>query len=298
MVAVEKGGLRGVSADRGATRMVVVGESVFLGNETLPKLGNRDWISEGGHGYLVAGDRSRGYYFVDSRSPEMVRVLTAGYRYQELVSPKLSETHTLIGRITGNPSLRYLGDVAVTGLEVQVIAATVGDAMFVDVTAVDDKGASRFAGQETLSALGAELPGPRATPTQVVEAAFAALKVGDQETWGQLYAPWYFSYYGPGRAAFWPHWHRGPPDDWVRARRLILDKVYDVRVIDEGLVQRLSDGVEFVGIPVIEQVQVEVEHVGKFPEGYRHFTGVDVRRVWTLQRVGGGPWRITDERGI
>lgn len=42
-VAVEKGGIRGVSADRGATRMVVVGDSVFLGNETLPKLANLDF---------------------------------------------------------------------------------------------------------------------------------------------------------------------------------------------------------------------------------------------------------------
>jgi hypothetical protein len=261
---------------------------------------NRDWISEGGHGYLVAGDRSRGYYFVDSRSPEMVRVLTASYRYQEQVSPKIDETYTLIGRITGNPSLRYLGDYAVTGLEVEVIAATVGDgAMFVDVSVVDDKKKeSRFAGQETLTALGVKPPGPRATPSQVMEAAFTALKIGDQEVWGQLFAPWYFSYYSPGRASFWPQWYRDVPDDWVRARRLILDKVYDVEVVDEGLVQRVSDGKEFPGVPVIEQVDVEVEHIGKFAEGYRPFTGVDVKRVWTLQRVDGGPWRIIDRRGI
>jgi hypothetical protein len=42
-VAVERGRLQGVSADRGATRMVVVGDSVFLGNETIPKLANRDF---------------------------------------------------------------------------------------------------------------------------------------------------------------------------------------------------------------------------------------------------------------
>jgi hypothetical protein len=41
--AVEKGSIRGVSADRGATRLVVVGESIFLGNETIEKLGNRDF---------------------------------------------------------------------------------------------------------------------------------------------------------------------------------------------------------------------------------------------------------------
>jgi hypothetical protein len=43
MAAVEKGGLRGVSADRGATRLVVVGDSVFLGNETIDKLANRQF---------------------------------------------------------------------------------------------------------------------------------------------------------------------------------------------------------------------------------------------------------------
>jgi hypothetical protein len=45
MVAVEKGGLRGVSADRGATRIVVAGESLFLGNETILKVANRDFAS-------------------------------------------------------------------------------------------------------------------------------------------------------------------------------------------------------------------------------------------------------------
>ena len=43
MAAVEKGGLRGVNADRGATRLVVVGDSVFLGNETIDKLANRQF---------------------------------------------------------------------------------------------------------------------------------------------------------------------------------------------------------------------------------------------------------------
>ena len=45
MAAVEKGGIRGVSADRGATRLMVVGESIFLGNETIDKVANRDFAS-------------------------------------------------------------------------------------------------------------------------------------------------------------------------------------------------------------------------------------------------------------
>lgn len=45
MAAVEKGGLRGVSAERGATRLIVVGDSVFLGNETIDKLANRQFAN-------------------------------------------------------------------------------------------------------------------------------------------------------------------------------------------------------------------------------------------------------------
>jgi hypothetical protein len=43
MVAVEKGNIKGVSADRGATRMVVAGESYFCGNQTLDMVGNREF---------------------------------------------------------------------------------------------------------------------------------------------------------------------------------------------------------------------------------------------------------------
>jgi len=45
IVAAEKGRLTGVTADRGATRLVVCGDSVFLGNETINKAANRDFAS-------------------------------------------------------------------------------------------------------------------------------------------------------------------------------------------------------------------------------------------------------------
>ena len=45
IVAVEKGRLTGVTADRGATRLVVCGDSIFLGNETINKAANRDFAS-------------------------------------------------------------------------------------------------------------------------------------------------------------------------------------------------------------------------------------------------------------
>jgi hypothetical protein len=43
IVAVESGGVRGVVADRGATRLVVAGDSVFLANDTIDKAANRDF---------------------------------------------------------------------------------------------------------------------------------------------------------------------------------------------------------------------------------------------------------------
>lgn len=45
MAAIEKGSLRNVSADRGSTRVVVVGDSYFLGNETIDNAANRQFAT-------------------------------------------------------------------------------------------------------------------------------------------------------------------------------------------------------------------------------------------------------------
>ena len=45
MVAVEKGAIPGVAADRGSTRLVVVGDSYFLANATIDFDGNRDFAN-------------------------------------------------------------------------------------------------------------------------------------------------------------------------------------------------------------------------------------------------------------
>lgn len=44
-VAVEKGSIQGVSGDRGSTRLVVVGESIFLGNLAIDYEANRDFAN-------------------------------------------------------------------------------------------------------------------------------------------------------------------------------------------------------------------------------------------------------------
>ena len=43
-VAVEKGRVPGVIRDRGSTRLVVVGDSIFLGNHQIESAGNRDFL--------------------------------------------------------------------------------------------------------------------------------------------------------------------------------------------------------------------------------------------------------------
>jgi len=45
MAAVEKGGLRGVSADRGASRLVVAGDSVFMANNAIEQVANRQFAN-------------------------------------------------------------------------------------------------------------------------------------------------------------------------------------------------------------------------------------------------------------
>ena len=45
VVAVEGGGVRKVSAERGATRIVVAGDSIFLANDTIDKVANHEFAS-------------------------------------------------------------------------------------------------------------------------------------------------------------------------------------------------------------------------------------------------------------
>jgi ABC-type uncharacterized transport system involved in gliding motility auxiliary subunit len=49
IVAVEKGAIKDVITERGTTRMVIAGDSIFLANQEIDKLGNRDFA-----GYAVA----------------------------------------------------------------------------------------------------------------------------------------------------------------------------------------------------------------------------------------------------
>jgi len=56
MVAVEKGGIRNVSADRGTTRIVVTGESLFLANNSIDREGNRQFATHAINWLLARND--------------------------------------------------------------------------------------------------------------------------------------------------------------------------------------------------------------------------------------------------
>lgn len=56
MVAVEKGGIRNVSADRGTTRIVVTGESLFLVNNAIDREANRQFATHAINWLLARND--------------------------------------------------------------------------------------------------------------------------------------------------------------------------------------------------------------------------------------------------
>jgi hypothetical protein len=265
---------------------------------SLPPIQNRDWVMEAGHCYLASGDSSNGFYFADCELPSMKRMFAATYRYQKLVSPRLDETWTLIGTILPDPKMLVVRGRAAPGLRIDPIGAMAGDKMFVDLTVVQD-GTSPFAGEEGLTRLGEAALPDHAPVRRVMEAWVEALKRGEEKVWRSFYAPWRADRWWDGSVNYSPfEERRSLESEWVRARRLILGKVFHAQVVYVGDVRRIMTGREFAGAPVIDEVQVELEHVGQFEGEYRAFTSVAVNRPWTLQRRGNGPWRIASGNGL
>lgn len=259
----------------------------------LPTLGSRDFVMEGGRCFIVAGDRKRGWYFLDCNAPSTRRMFAAIERYQRLVDPAIGSKYELVVKLTGEPQLLTHDDQAITGHAAVVAGATVGDRFFVDTT-VEQAGASPFAGEAALAAAAVPPLPATATPAQVIEAMVRALEDGHEDTWTSLFATWRASR-SPGYVSYLPAvpLPKWLPRTWVDARALVLGRVYDARVVWVSDVETVVTPRDYQGAPTVEQVTVELEHVGKFDGEYRAFTAVAVHRLWQLQRVDGGPWRIT-----
>jgi hypothetical protein len=264
----------------------------------LPMLTNRDLVMEAGRCFFIAGDGKKGWYFVDCAMPGTRRMFDAVARYHRQVTPELSNSYALIARVTGEPGMLTIQGKATVGHKVELVAATIGERVFVDLTATSGK-ESRFAGEAELVRAGDKPLTATASPVEVMEAFVRELKAGREEAWRELFATWRAER-RTGYAAYLPNvpLPRTFARAWIDSRALILDRVYDARVAWVSEVEKLLTGKEFKGAPVVEQVTVELDHVGRFAGEYRSFATVAVHRMWVLQRVDGGPWRIASVQGL
>jgi hypothetical protein len=266
----------------------------------LPTIRNRDWVMEADRCYMVSGQYGDGWYFTPCDQPAMARLMAARLRYEKIVNPSLDESYALVGRILPEPKMLVMRGSTITGLRIEPVAATVGDeAMFVDLTAVKN-GESPFAGEEALQRASAISLPDSAAPAQVMMAFVEALKQGEETTWKGMFATWKAERWeDDGQVRYTPY---DPPrsleDDWVRARRQVLGPVYGARVAWVSDVRRLMTGKEFKGAPAIDEVDLEIDHLGLFNGEYRAFTSINVHRRWTMQRQNGGPWRITTQQAL
>jgi hypothetical protein len=203
----------------------------------------------------------------------------------------------MICRVLPEPRLMVVNGQGIFGMQVEPVAALVGDAMFVNLT-VESNGISPFSGEDSFMTPSAALPPDDATPRQVFEALVAALKEGDLSLWKDLFADWSVSELPDGRPVIHPDEVFMTDSVWEDSRRRILDDVYGIEVAWVSDPRDIVAGHEFEGAPHIEEVVIEIDHIGSFDGEYRTFSKPSFNRYWTLQRVNGGPWRITSVQGI
>lgn len=269
----------------------VAGRSVVLAD--LP---TRQWVSEAGHGYFTAGSDSHGWYFLDMESAGAQRMLRAVRRYQRRVSDRLEERYHLLVRILPDPRILVMDDIGHWGLQVELLVANVGDSLFVDVQGTDS--APQFAGEAGLMMAHGELPPPSATPAEVVEAMILAIKNDDLTLWKGLFADWMLRNNPDGSLQVCFLMQEPNEEDFGRSRTSFAGRLFDARVLWTDDPRVLTSGQEYQGAPRVEEILVEVEHVGLIDGEYRSFMDVTVNRYWRLQRIDGGAWRIASLQSI
>lgn len=270
----------------------VIGKHVVL-----PSLGNSDWISEAGHGWFAAGREADGWYFLDAESDAAQAMLVARLRFSRLVDPSIDGPFELVARILGQPRLVVVGERAHFGLVAEPVAALVGGDMFVNLTT--RKGALvSFAGEDGLVDATPDLPPADAAPEVVLATLVQAVKEGDIALWRALHADWLIERREDATMIVHPH-ERPPSDDFFeRSRRSMAERVLDARVAWVSDPVIVTDGSRFPGALAIEEVEVWLDHVGSFDGETRTFADVTVSRKWGLQRVDGGPWRVSTTQEI
>jgi hypothetical protein len=269
----------------------------------LEKLPTRNWVSDGGRTWLFAGDNDKdGWYFIDAEADAAMRMFRAVRRYRKLVAPDIREEYTVLARILEGAGMLVINQTAHWGLKAEPVAAIVGDAMFVDLRNVEGK-ESPFAGEDGLLKPRIEMPSDDASPQQVLAAMIAAIKAGDLTVWKSLFANWRVARYADGSPQV--HWQASDLRDgaWEDSRRTLQNRGCDARVVWTGDIVDLTTGKEFDGAPHIQEVEGEIEHIGVVDDKadikeYRAFKDVTVNRLWRLQRVDDGPWRIASAQNL
>lgn len=269
---------------------------------TLPPLRNRDWVGEAGRTWFVAGNPREGWYFADAESDQAVWMMDALARYRRLVVPSIDERYELVGQVEAQPGQLVVGERAHFGLCLTPVAALIGGAMFVDLRKAVD-GVARFAGEDALRDQGGAAPPDTASPTEVLEAMVRALKAADQNLWISLFATWAVRALPDGRPQFKANAVEQPARYFEEARRRVMERVHDLRPVWVDDVRVIFPGDAYPGQLRLEEVKVEMQHIGLFDGVYRRFSDVTVNRWWTLQRIGLpgqplGPWRITSLQAI
>jgi hypothetical protein len=267
----------------------------------LPPANPRGWISNSGV-TMVSWFVNGGWVFTPLQAPALDSLWQAQIRYRRNISPDIADSFATVGRILPQPRMVVpTGAEAVIGLEIEPLAALMGQGdalMFVDMSAIAD-GIARFAGEEAARVLPSALPPDDASPRQVLEALFDALHARDVKTWFALFADW--QSYSDGDEAWYypydPYPEANRDNDWARSREVVLERSFALRVawVDEPRTVVTPPG---LGLPVIEKVNAEIDHVGQFDDEFRAFNLINVHRQWTLGRRNGGPWRITSFQGI
>ena len=263
----------------------------------LPAITPRNMLNDLGKSFAAFGSPSDGWWFILLDRPELKRFFEVRYRYQGRVNPQLSERYRFLGRVLDDARMFAVGGRPAMGLAVEAIAVLAGeDEMFVDLRSQ----APTFAGESALAAISAPVRDD-SSPASVIESMVAAVKMGDEETFRLLFAPWRVAAGSGGRTvldmASISH-ASALRSEWERSRRLIMGEVHDARVSHVEKVRRVLTRSEETGLPDVDQAVVWLDHYGLFDGEHRSFQSVNVNRQWVLQRLDDGPWRIVSVQNL
>jgi hypothetical protein len=280
------------ASDLDEQRAAYVGKVVYFDG-----LGNRNIINDLEQTFMVAGGDRDGFFFLDADAPAMDRAFDALYRYRALVNPQLAERFSLWIEVLDEPRIITFQGSPAIGLLGELVAIA-GGTQEVFVDARPDAEQLAFAGEAETAVKRACVIAAGDPPEATVACMVEALKAGDRDTWQSLFAQWRFipaddegpPLYDPDYRLLPAHFE----DAWQASRRLITADVYDARVARVERPRLLYDPAAGDPIPRVESVRILLDHVGLIDGEYRTFSDINVHRVWRLQRLDDGPWKITE----